>query len=121
MSYPAKSIKPFIGAMDFKTSKAFYTKLGFHEKRIAHNLSLFTINDQLGFYLQDYYVKEWAENTMLFLEVENLDNYWQQMQNLQLHQQFNNVKVSSIQGQDWGRIYYLHDPSGFLWNIGEFK
>lgn len=28
------------------------------------------MDDRLSFYLQDYYVKEWVENSMLFLEVE---------------------------------------------------
>ena len=121
MQLPAKSLRTFIGALDFKTSRAFYTELGFTERAIAPNLSLFTLEGNLSFYLQDYYVKEWVENTMLFLEVENADKHWQQVQSLRLDQKFSNVKLSTVNAQNWGRVYYLHDPSGILWNIGEFK
>ena len=32
-----------------------------------------------------------------------------------------NVKLSAIQQFDWGREFFLHDPSGVLWHIGHFN
>ena len=75
MEHQAKSIRPFVGAKDFEISRSFYRDLGFEEVVISTDMSLFKTGD-LGFYLQDAYVRDWIDNTMLFLEVENVDHYW---------------------------------------------
>ena len=38
------------------------------------NLSPFKI-DQLAYYLQDAYVTEWVDNTLIFLEVDDIEKY----------------------------------------------
>lgn len=115
-----KSIRPFIGSKDFKTSSAFYKTIGFEERMISPDMTLFT-REGFGFYLQDAYVKDWVDNTMLFLEIAQLDEYLSHLQSLQLSEQFKNVKLSNIVNNDWGREFFLHDPSGILWHIGNFK
>lgn len=115
-----KSIRPFIGSKDFKTSSAFYKAIGFEERMISPDMTLFT-REGFGFYLQDAYVKDWVDNTMLFLEIAQLDEYLSHLQSLQLSEQFKNVKLSNIVNNDWGREFFLHDPSGILWHIGNFK
>ncbi|MES1219975.1 MAG: glyoxalase, partial [Bacteroidota bacterium] len=45
------SIRPFIGAKDFEVSRNFYIDMGFEEKVLSPNLSVFKTNG-LGFYLQ---------------------------------------------------------------------
>ncbi len=52
MEHTAKSIRPFIGAKNFELSRSFYSDLGFQEKVLFHNMSLFKTGE-LGFYLQD--------------------------------------------------------------------
>ena len=115
----AKSIRPFIGAADFDSSRRFYTSIGFKETAISHNMSLFTMDD-FGFYLQDAYVKDWIDNTMVFLEVQHLDEYLTHLESLDLATLFKGVKISKIVENDWGREFFLHDPSGVLWHIGSF-
>ncbi|WP_396597384.1 glyoxalase [Dokdonia sp. R86516] len=115
----AKSIRPFIGAADFDSSRRFYTSIGFKETVISHNMSLFTMDD-FGFYLQDAYVKDWIDNTMVFLEVQHLDEYLTHLESLDLATLFKGVKISKIVENDWGREFFLHDPSGVLWHIGSF-
>ncbi|WP_339846855.1 glyoxalase [uncultured Dokdonia sp.] len=119
MNPTAKSIRPFIGATDFDSSRRFYTSIGFKEAVISHNMSLFTMDD-FGFYLQDAYVKDWIDNTMVFLEVQHLDEYLTHLESLDLATLFKGVKVSKIVENDWGREFFLHDPSGVLWHIGSF-
>src|SRR5664279_992167 len=75
MEHKAKSIRPFIGSKNFELSRNFYRDLGFTESILFHNMSLFKI-DGLGFYLQDAYVQDWVDNSMIFLEVEDVDRYW---------------------------------------------
>lgn len=115
-----KSIRPFIGSKDLKTSSAFYKAIGFKERIISPDMTLFT-REGFGFYLQDAYVKDWVDNTMLFLEIAQLDEYLSHLQSLQLSERFKNVKLSNIVNNDWGREFFLHDPSGILWHIGNFK
>jgi hypothetical protein len=114
------SIRPFIGAKNFQLSKSFYKDLGFEEIILSSNLSLFKIDD-LSFYLQDAYVKDWVDNTMVFLEVENVETYWNYLSTLNLTQKYNDVKLAAIRYNNWGRECFLHDPSGILWHFGDFK
>jgi hypothetical protein len=120
MQQTAISIRPFIGAADFEISRSFYRALGFEESIIAYNMSYFKTKG-LGFYLQDAYVKDWIDNTMIFLEVANVDLYWQQLQALNLTIQFKNVRLTAIKKYNWGCECFLHDPSGILWHFGQFS
>lgn len=116
-----KSIRPFIGSKKFSESRQFYTQMGFTEVVLFHNLSYFSIEEGFGFYLQDAYVEDWVNNTMLFLEVNNLSDYLQQLQALNLPHHFPEVRLSQIQTENWGQQFFLHDPSGILWHVGVFQ
>ena len=120
MENKARSIRPFIGAKDYQMSKSFYRELGFQESPISAVMSLFKIG-QMGFYLQNAYVKDWIDNSMIFLEVEDLDLYWKELVALELTVKFPNVRLSPIQRFEWGRECFMHDPSGILWHIGQFN
>ena len=119
MIQKALSIRPFIGAKDFEVSRNFYRDLGFQESILFHNMSLFK-TEGLGFYLQDADVKDWIDNTMVFMEVEDVDEYWKELLALDLTAKYKNVKLTPIKKYDWGRECFLHDPSGILWHFGEF-
>ncbi len=66
MKHKAISIRPFIGAKNYELSRSFYRDLGFQESILAHNMSLFK-TEGLGFYLQDAYIQDWIDNSMIFL------------------------------------------------------
>ena len=120
MEHKAISIGPFIGAKNFDISRSFYCDLGFEETVLFHNLSVFKTG-QLAFYLQDAYVQDWVDNTMIFLEVDNIDRYWKELSALGLATKYENVKLTPIKNYDWGRECFMHDPSGILWHFGEFS
>ena len=114
------SIRPFIGAKDFNNSRNFYYDLGFEEVMLSANMSLFK-KDQIGFYLQNAYVKDWIDNSMIFIEVKDVDAYYKELMALDLQNKYKGVKVTSIQHYDWGKECFLYDPSGILWHFGQFK
>ncbi|MFT5167899.1 MAG: hypothetical protein ACI8P3_003137 [Saprospiraceae bacterium] len=120
MNYKAKSIRSFIGAKDFNESRTFYQELGFEEVIISGDMSLFKVNEAIGFYLQDAYVKDWLNNSMVFIEVDDVDKCYEDLQNLVIPGKYKNVKLSPIKSFDWGRECFLHDPSGVLWHFGQF-
>ncbi len=116
---PSISIRPFIGSKDFETSRKFYAELGFEEFVIDAQLSVFNAGG-VSFYLQNAYVKDWIENTMLFLEVGDVDQHWLQLQALDLANKYNGVKMTTVQRNDWGDEYHLLDPAGNLLHFGMF-
>lgn len=116
----ARSIRSFIGAKDYRESRAFYRELGFEEVPLGNKMCLFRVNEQLGFYLQAAYVKDWVDNSMLFLEVEDLEQWHREITALGLTERYPRVRLSDIKDLDWGREFFLHDPSGILWHFGIF-
>ena len=120
MNHKIKSIRLFIGAKDFELSRRFYRDLGFEETVLESNFSVFK-SDAIAFYLQDYYTKDWIENTMIFLEVDDVDRYYSELLALKLPDNYEGVKLMPIRNLDWGRECFLHDPSGILWHFGSFK
>ncbi len=121
MKHNAKSVRAFIGAKDYEVSRSFYKDLGFEESIIPGNMSYFKINETLGFYLQNAYVKDWVDNTMIFLEGDNVEEHRNELQKLTLPEKYKGVRLTPIKNLDWGREYFLHDPSGVLWHFGEFN
>ena len=79
-----KSVRSFIGAKDFNESCNFYKDLGFKEVAISSNMSYFKIDEKLGFYLQKAFIKDWADNSMLFLEVDDIEAYLKKNKSIRL-------------------------------------
>ena len=119
MEYKALSIRPFIGAENFEVSRNFYKDLGFQEIILAQNFSVFKMG-VVAFYLQDAYVRDWVDNTMIFMEVDDVNRCWNELLELDLTSKYKNVKLTPIREYDWGRECFMHDPSGILWHFGEF-
>ena len=120
MNHQAKSIRPFLGSKDYQISRAFYQDLGFKESVISSNMSYFEF-DGLGFYLQDAYVKDWVDNTMVFMEVNDVKLFYKNLFELKLPAKYQDVKLVPIKKLDWGSECFLHDPAGNLWHFGEFN
>jgi len=119
MKQNAISVRPFIGAKNFEHSRSFYLDIGFSETILSPVLSLFRWGE-LGFYLQNAYVKDWVDNTMIFFEVENVKYVWDELVSMELTRKYQDVKLTSIRVENWGRECFLHDPSGILLHFGEF-
>jgi catechol 2,3-dioxygenase-like lactoylglutathione lyase family enzyme len=119
MEHKALSIRPFVGATDFNLSRSFYRDLGFEEVVLSPDMSLFKTGN-MGFYLQDAYVKDWIDNTMLFLEVDDVNRFWDELVALDLPGKYANVRLTPVRVDYWGRECFVHDPSGVLWHFGEF-
>jgi catechol 2,3-dioxygenase-like lactoylglutathione lyase family enzyme len=120
MNHKAKSIRPFIGAQDYELCRSFYRDLGFEEIVLGDDMCLFKTGDT-GFYLQKAYVKEWIDNTMIFLEVDDADRYYAELETLDLPGKYPGSRITPVRHLDWGSECFLHDPSGILWHFGQFN
>lgn len=119
MKQKANAIRPFIGARDYNLSRRFYCDIGFEEIILSDRMSLFK-KDQIGFYLQNAYVKDWIDNTMLFIEVDDADVVYQELATLNLPANYATVRLLPVRDADWGKECFLHDPSGILLHFGHF-
>lgn len=81
-----EAARAFIPAMDFDSSKAFYEALGFR-KLLDGDVAIFGMGAS-AFILQRYYKKEWAENCMMQMMVDNLDAWWEHIEALNLPKMF---------------------------------
>jgi len=121
MAYKAKTIRTFIGAKSFTESRQFYRELGFEEVVLDNKMCLFKVTEDLGFYLQDYYKRVWVNNSMIFLEVDDIELCEQELLAKGLHEKYKYVRFTEIKQFDWGRELFMHDPSGVLWHFCQFK
>jgi hypothetical protein len=113
-----ETARPFLPAKDFELSKRFYGALGF-EKVLDSDVAIFKMGGS-GFILQRYYVKEWAENFMMQLMVDDLDAWWEHIQSLDIVGQFGVAAPRPPAMQSWGlRVAYVVDPSGVLWHVAQ--
>jgi catechol 2,3-dioxygenase-like lactoylglutathione lyase family enzyme len=121
MKYQPTAIRPFIGAKGYAESREFYRELGFEEVILDEKMCLFKVNEFLGFYLQDYYVKAWVNNSMIFMEVDDIERCAEDLLGKGLQDKYKYVRFTEIKQFDWGRELFMHDPSGVLWHFCEFN
>jgi len=110
--------RPFLPSQDFDLSKRFYEALGF-KKVLDGDVAIFRIGSS-EFILQNYYRKDWAENFMMQLMVDDLNAWWSYIESLDLPGNFGVQAPKAPAMQPWGlRISYVFDPSGVLWHVAE--
>lgn len=115
----SESARPFLPAMDLDRSKAFYEALGFTRELDSDDVAIYRIG-ATAFLLQNHYQKEWAENFMMQLLVDDLDAWWVRIEALDLPTRFGVPAPTPPAVQPWGlRIAYLVDPSGVLWHVAQ--
>ncbi|MCP1650905.1 MULTISPECIES: VOC family protein [Pseudomonas aeruginosa group] len=118
MSTASVELKVFVPARDFALSQQFYKDLGFLSPWNSEELAYFHHGDHCAFLLQNYYVKEFAENLMLHLLVEDADAWYARVRDAGLAERYG-VRLGTPEDQPWKmRDFTLHDPSGVLWRIG---
>lgn len=117
MTFQSNSIRAFIGAKNYAESRQFYQELGFEKVEIGGNMTLFKVNKNLAFYLQDAYVKDWVDNSMLFLEVDDLEKCWKELTAKGLQQRYELVKIGRIVENDWGNEFFFTRP---VWRFMAF-
>lgn len=72
MNFKSIEIKAFVPAKDYELSKRFYQDMGFAMASEGGGVAYFH-HQHVSFLLQDFYVKEFADNLMMHLLVEDVD------------------------------------------------
>lgn len=110
-------LRPFIPAKDFLVSKQFYSALGWQVEDLGHGLALVTLEEQ-HFYIQDYYLKEVAENAMLHITVQDAQAGYEHAAAIISDQKIGGPRVQPPRRQPYGALVtFLHDPTGVLLHL----
>ena len=113
-----KDVKPFVPAKDFEESLRFYTGLGWKLNWRDEGLAELELGGH-RFYLQNYYNRDWAENWMLFVAVEDADSWYARAK--EVVEAFEGTRVTPAKQEEYGaRVTYVWDPSGVLIHFAQF-
>lgn len=115
-------VRPFIGAKDFDASRDFYVALGWRVTYDSDDLRVLELEGH-RFYLQKYYNKEWCNNTMLHVSVDDVDAWYQNVKTVFSNDTFSGgVRVSDkIKDEGYARVFHVWDPSGVLLHFAQMK
>lgn len=108
-------IRVFIPSQQFEESIAFYNDLGFKSEAVTNDLMIFE-NGSCSFFLQRFYNKEFAENLMLQVCVKDIEQAYAKAK-IARHKH----KISPIDDEGWGRVFYVWGPCGELLHITQLK
>jgi hypothetical protein len=114
-----RAFRPFLPAKDYDISLRFYEAIGFEVFPLGETLAELSLGKN-AFLLQGYYVKEWAENMMMHVLVEDVHAWWEHIGSLDLANKFGVSPPAAPRTEPWGlTVSYVFDPSGVLWHFAE--
>ena len=110
------SLQPFIPSGDnFPLAKDFFVALGFTLKWDMGDYAGFE-NNNCQFILQNYHHKEFAENLMLSVGVEDVDAFRAEVLKRELPEKFG-IRISIAIDQPYGREVNIIDAAGVCWHF----
>ena len=113
MNLNVSELKVYVPAKDFEMSKEFYRELGFEVMEAWGG----NFDCRLGptiFRLQNYYVKDWAENLMLQFAVDDARAWYEHAKAVIAGGSFGDARLMEPQVHDGALITHVIDPSGVL-------
>lgn len=112
-------VRPFVPTLDLDTSRSFYRALGWIEVWSDGGLALVSLGGR-QIMLQDRYVKDWAENFMLTVEVASADDWYSHVSDVLAAGAYGDARVAEPQEEGWARVTHVWDPSGVLLHFAQF-
>ena len=114
----ASDLRPFIPARNFALCKRFYAALGWPTQDVGPGLALVSLGAAQHFYIQDYYVQEVAENTMLHVTVDDAAAWHAHVAAALQTGDFGSARVQPPSRQPYGAsVVFVHDPCGVLLHL----
>ncbi len=113
-----QALTPFVPARNFEVSSRFYRDLGFSPVASIEKAVRFE-RDGSGFWLQDYYVEDWAGNFMFCLYVQDLEAWWSHIKAMRFNDAYGGTAkvIAEPHTQEGGRMMQFSDPSCVLWHV----
>ena len=116
----AFDLRVFVPAKDFALSKAFYKALGWTLNWEDAELAEMEIADR-RFLLQNYYKKEWADNFMIHVSIDDAQAWYERASSIIATGGYPGAKVNPPALQAYGALVtHLWDPSGVLLHLAQW-
>jgi hypothetical protein len=113
-----QSLEPFVpSGSNFEGSKQFFLELGFTINWDAGDYIGFE-KDGCKFILQHYTHKEFAENFMISVKVDNANEFYQFVVDKNLPEKFG-IRISPPTQQPYGKEVNIIDIAGVCWHFVE--
>jgi len=108
-------VRMFVPSLDFAQSRAFYAALGWTTIwSDDEGLALLELGGH-RMMLQNYFVRDWAENFMITIEVGSAVDWHDHVVEVLALGGFGHARVAEPKTEDWGAIVtYVWDPCGVL-------
>lgn len=114
MAPTINDFKVYIPAKDFDLSKRFYAALGFVMSEGWGGTADFEMNGN-RFRLQNYYVKDWAENFMVVMGTDDVGAWHRHVQAVVGAGEFGDARIAGPpETVDGSQVLEVIDPSGVL-------
>ena len=113
MAPTIKELVVYTPAEDFELSKQFYAALGFDLTEGWGG----TMDCRLGgaaFRLQNYYVKDWADNFMMKFDVDDVQAWHEHAKKVIAGGNFGNARHDEPENIGDTKIFHVWDPCGIL-------
>lgn len=115
----AQSLLPFVpSGKDYEASRRLFAALGFEEMWENNGYAGFR-NGGAEFILQRFDDDTFAQNFMVRLNVDDLDQWWSTVSQKALDRSFPGVRFSGPTDHPWGREVNMIDLAGVCWHIGQ--
>ena len=110
------SLQPFVPSGDnFEASKQFFIELGFKINWDAGGYAGFE-KDGCKFILQHFDNREFAENFMVTVNVDNVDEFRKQVVEKKLLEKFG-IRIGEVTNQPYGKEVNIIDIAGVCWHF----
>ena len=117
----ASDLRPFLPSKNFELSKEFYAALGCKLEWSDEHLALFNLSG-FRFYLQGYYAKEWADNCMLHISVQDATSCYTDITETLKSGRFPGARVAPPKQEPYGALVtYVWDPVGVLLHLAQWN
>jgi catechol 2,3-dioxygenase-like lactoylglutathione lyase family enzyme len=109
----------FLPTKDFACSIDFYARMGWQTRFRDDGIALMELGASRIF-LQKYYQKEWADNTMVHLVVDDAKGWHHVAERVKQEGGFDDVKIRLPQREDYGAlVVHVIDPAGVLLHFAQ--
>jgi hypothetical protein len=111
------ALRPFVpSGRDFALTKAFLCDIGFEQEWEANGLAGLRFG-AAAIILQDIDIPAWQSNQMHVIDVDDLEQYWSEIEAKRLEPRYAGVKLRQPTDFAWGREVHVIDPGGVCWHF----
>ena len=113
MNLTIRDLKVYIPAKDFELSKRFYAALGFTMSPGWGGTADFELGGH-RFRLQDSYVRDWADNCMMVMGVDDVQAWHRRAQAVIAGGMYGAARLTPPEPVDDSLVLHVWDPTGVL-------